>query len=237
MPSSPLALVQTARELTLDEGTARIKLIVDHSWKMPWPYPRRGGVLRPFLNVSKRAAKQLVKKAWPDLDFRHQTAEGVIDLTGRRLRYMLDYGSYARLYTDGQEWSGRSGRAIATLPPSFDQMPTPLWLLDLLAGVTDATDLGAEDVRGARWRHLTGHADLSRAAEVVPGALAVPARERFEDLLALPVDVWLDDTHIRRIRFNSDEGGEQRSETLELWGFGARVDDLDWTRLPTFRSP
>ena len=112
-----------------------------------------------------------------------------------------------------------------------------MWLLDLLAGVTDAADVGAEDVRGAPWRHLTGHADISRAAKVVSGAVAVPARRRFEDLLALPVDVWLDDTHIRRIRFNSNQSGEQRSETLELWDFGARLDDLDWTRLPTFRSP
>lgn len=164
MPLSSLAVVQTAREHTLDAGTARIKLIVDRSWKMPsMPYQRRGGVLRPFLNASKRAAKQLVKTAAPDLDFRHQTAEGVIDMTGRR--YMLDHGSYARLYADGQEWDGRSGRAIATLPPSPDRVPTPLWLVDLLAGVTDATDVGAEDVRGAPWRHLTGHADISRAAK------------------------------------------------------------------------
>jgi len=68
------------------------------------------------------------------------------------------------------------------------------------------------------------------------GGIAAPARTRFEDLLALPVEVWIEDTQIRRIRF-SFEGIEQHTDTLELWDFGVSLDDLDWTRLPTFRSP
>ena len=85
-------------------------------------------------------------------------------------------------------------------------------------------------------RHLGCTADLSRASQAAAGRIAVPVRSRFEDLLALPLEVWLDDMHIRRVRFSSAEGAEQRSETLELWDFGVAVDDLDWTRLPTFRS-
>jgi hypothetical protein len=49
----------------------------------------------------------------------------------------------------------------------------------------------------------------------------------------LPAEVWLDDSHIRRVRFVS----ERRIESLELWDFGASLEGLDWTRLPTFRSP
>ena len=64
---------------------------------------------------------------------------------------------------------------------------------------------------------------------------ASPCRHspRFEDLLALPVEVWLDAQHVRRVRYRP----EHLTETLELWDFGVALDDLDWTRLPAFRSP
>jgi hypothetical protein len=199
------------------------------------PYRRRGGLLRPILNAGKSGAKRLVKFAAPDLDFRRQTSEGIIDIAGRR--YMLDYGSYARLYADGKEWDGRSGRALATLPPDGSAFPTPLWLLDLLAGVVGASETGTEEVRGVTCRHLAATADLSRASQAVRGGIAAPGRRRFEELLALPVEIWIDDTQIRRIRFNSSEGVEQHTDTLELWDFGVPIDDLDWTRLPTFQSP
>jgi hypothetical protein len=235
--SSPVvAAFEHAREQTLVAGSARIELLVERAWEMPvMPYRRRGGLLRPILSAGKSGAKRLVKVAARDLDFRHQTSEGIIDITGRR--YMLDYGSYARLYADGQEWDGRSGRALATLPPDASAVPTPLWLLDLLAGVVGASETGTDEVRGVTCRHLAGTADLSRASQAAPGGIAAPGRTRFEDLLALPVEVWIDDTQIRRIRFSSSEGAEQRSDTLELWDFGVPLDDLDWTRLPTFRSP
>lgn len=199
------------------------------------PFQRRGGVLRPLLNASKWGAKQLLRTAIQDFDFRHITAEGIIDMTGRR--YMLDHRHFARLYADGRQWEGRSGRAIATLPADSEELPTPMWLLDLLSGLTNVTDINIEDVRGAPCYHLAAPADVSRAANATSGAVAVPARRRFEDLLALPMDVWVDQTHIRRIRFASSQKLEHRTETLELWDFGIRVDDLDWTRLPTFRSP
>ena len=81
------------------------------------PNQRRGGVLRPLLKGTKWAAKQLLANVTRDFDFRHQSAEGILDMTARR--YMLDYGNFARLYADGQEWHGRSGRAIATLPVRY----------------------------------------------------------------------------------------------------------------------
>jgi hypothetical protein len=228
--------LQAAHQSTLELVSARIELVSDRGWEMPsMPNQRRGGVLRPLLKGTKWAAKQLLANATRDFDFRHQSAEGVLDMTARR--YMLDYGNFARLYADGQEWHGRSGRAIATLPPDAGALPTPLWLLDLLSGLTDAIDVDTEHVRGARCRHLAAKADLSLAARVTSGAVAVPACARFDDLLALPVDVWVDESHIRRIRFSSHQRIDQRTETLDLGNLGMRLDDLNWTRLPTFRSP
>ena len=224
--------IADAHERTRRAASARIELFIDHTWEMPpLPKRRRGGLMRPVISVAKAAGKQLLRAATRNVDLRHQSAEGVVDLQGRR--YMLDYGSYARLYADRKEWSGRSGRPLATLPPDEHELPTPLWLVDILAGVTAATEDVTEDVRGTTCRRFSATIDLSRASRLTPGGVAVPARGRFEDLLALPIEVCLDDEHVRRVRFRP----EHRTETVELWGFGVSLDDLDWRRLPTFRSP
>jgi hypothetical protein len=139
----------------------------------------------------------------------------------------------ARGRASGQEWGGRSGRALGTLPADEHALPTPLRLLDIVSGVTAAVDEGTDHVRGRPCRHLAVRTNLGRASAATPGGVAVPARGRFEDLLGLEAGVWIDDLHVLRIAFCSPE----RTETLELWDFGVGLDDLDWTRLPTFRSP
>ncbi len=227
-----IELIAEAQERTRAATSARIELSTDHTWEMP-PMPRRkrARMMQPVTSAAKAAGKRLLKAATRNFDFRHQTAEGIIDLQSRR--YMLDYGSYARLYADGKEWDGRSGRPISTLTADEDELPTPLWLLDILAGLTSATGAGAQDLRGRPCRCFAATVDISRASKLTPGGVAVPPLGRFEDLLALPVDVCLDDQHVRRVRFRP----EHRTETLELWDFGVSLDDLDWSRLPTFRSP
>jgi hypothetical protein len=52
----------------------------------------------------------------------------------------------------------------------------------------------------------------------------------------LPLDVWLDQTYVRRVRFTREERFGRETEAIELWEFGVTVNHLDWTRLPTFRS-
>ena len=53
--------------------------------------------------------------------------------------------------------------------------------------------------------------------------------------------VWIDSEHVRR--FQAVERGSARfsrattTETVELWDFGVPVDSLDWSRLPSFRTP
>jgi hypothetical protein len=227
-----IELVADSHTRTMAAATARIELLIDHTWEMPErPRRRRGGLLRPVTSVAKATGKRLLKAATRRFDVRHQSAEGVIDF--RHRRFMLDYGHYARLYADGKEWSGRSGRRLSTLPPDEQKPPGPLWLLDLLAGLTVATDDGSDDVRGTACRHFSASVDVSRASSVTPGGVAVPGLRRYEQLLALPVEVCIDDEHVRRVRFR----GEDRTDTVELWDFGVSLADLDWTRLPTFRSP
>ncbi len=229
-PSATAALA-LARQSTLQAGTARIELVIDFVWHVPpSSRRRRGGWLRPVLKFGKTAGKQLLKVASRGHDFRHLSGQGVLDWTRRS--YLLDFDSYVRLYTNGQEWHGTSNRALTPLPPDGVEPPSPFWLLDVLAGVTTAKYVGDDEVRGRRCRRIAATTDLSRASAATPGGVAVPARRRFEELLELPLEVWVHDAHVRRIRF-SDESATQ---TLELWDFGAPLEELDWDSPPTFRS-
>ena len=48
------------------------------------------------------------------------------------------------------------------------------------------------------------------------------------------MEVWIDDTHLRRVRFRPER---HRTETMELWDIGLTVDEFDWLYLPTFTTP
>src|SRR3954447_6835280 len=63
-------------------------------------------------------------------------ADGFLDLGARRSAH--DYGGYAVLVDSSVQWSGRSGRDLATLDEEPARAPNPLWLFDLLRGVTEA---------------------------------------------------------------------------------------------------
>jgi len=240
--SAAIQAIAAADTRTRAAGSSRIELVVEHTFEMS---RRRwwAGLMRPMASVAKAAGKRLLKAVTGNVDLRRQSAEGVIDL--RASRWMLDYGSYARLYAEGMEWDGRSGRPLATLPPNQQELPSPLWLLDILAELDGATEEGAEDVRGTACRRFSATVDMSRASQPTAGGVATSKLGRFGDMLAaqaraqdrsdqaaVPIEVWLDDEHVRRVRFLP----EHRVETLELWDFGVSPDDLDWTRLPTFRS-
>jgi hypothetical protein len=226
--TAALDAIGEALERTRAAGSARVALVVEHAWgAAPVAAPRPGPVRRALLGAGKRIAKRVFR----DVDLLRQEAEGFLDLAARR--YMIDYGSYARLFADGREWGGLSGRELATLPPEHEVVPTPLWLVDVVAGITSAEEVAGEDVRGERCRHFVAETDLSQASRATPGGVAAPTVGRFENLLALPIHVWLDESHVRRVRRASSD----RIETVELWDFGAPLAALDWTRLPTFRTP
>jgi hypothetical protein len=79
-----LTALQAAHQRTLELVSAHIELVSDRGWEMPaMPSQRRGGLLRPLLNGTKWAAKQSLANATRDFDFRHQSAEGVLDMTAR----------------------------------------------------------------------------------------------------------------------------------------------------------
>jgi hypothetical protein len=234
--------VLACADRTLSAQQVRIEFSRD--MQFTWPQDRhgprrRGGLLRPVGKLIKVSGKAAGKAAWrhwmKDNTPGHLNAEGILEPPERR--HMIDFGSYAEVYKDGRRWGGRSGRPIATLDPWPPERQIDLWwLLDALRGTTGASLEGADTLHGAQCRRVAAHVDLARASELAEDGLLVPSVERFEQLGALPFTVWIDDEHVRRVRFRE---GDMASSTLtlDLVEFEPGSGDLDWERLPTFRSP
>lgn len=236
-----LAQLQATVRRTWSAGSARITYDLARTWTMPqFPTPPRSPLRQALITVGKGAGKAAGRAVYHLAargkdPLRGMSADGVLDLAGRRS--MMDYGSYAVVQVDGEQWTGRAGRALDTLPSSRASTAVPLWLLDLLGGAVSADDQGEDTIDGDRCRRVHVVVDLAVASAAVPGGLPSPARDRFDDLLALPVEVWVDATRVRRIKFSDPEGSYASvATTLTLSGFGVDVDHLDWSRLPTFRS-
>lgn len=228
--------VRQALRRTLESQTARFEFQMRFR---PLGIGRRrsrdsGALLGQLAKAVATAAQSVVGAAVRSVVRRWSlSAEGVIDLAGRRL--MMDFGSYAVLVAEGRRWSGRSGRAIATLPADTfsPSIQDPFWLLDLLKGVSEAQLDGSETLRERHCRRFSASADLTRAAELSPDDLALPPAKRYGDLLAVPLQVWIDeDGRILRVLSES----EMMELSIVLAEYGVELP-ADWSRLPTFRSP
>jgi hypothetical protein len=199
---------------------------------------RSGGLLRPVGRLAKTAGKAAATAAWrhwtDDLPG-HLTGEGVVEPPARR--YMLDFGAYAELYKDGQRWGGVAGQPVGTRDPSPSDRQLDLWwLLDAPRGTIEATLEGREALHGTTCRRLAVSVDLARASALAPGGMRVPSVQRFEELAALPLTVWIDGEHVRRVRFTEGDVAAT-TLTLDLVELDPGVGDLDWDRFPAFRTP
>ena len=222
-----LARVEAARDRTVAAGLARVEHRLEHHLRLPQRRtPARGqpaGVKRRFLGAIGRRLWRRVNRHGR---FSTMSTRGVFDPAGER--YQVHAGEYAVLRVGDRQWAGLARTPVAQCEPEAPHGLDPLWLFGLVAGVIEAWDAGAELVNGTRCHRYSLLVDLSQASARAPHGRAAPARPRFEALLALPVDVWLDDKHVRRVRYAE----EHHSETLELWDLGLAPDEVDWTRLP-----
>lgn len=114
---------------TLAARSARIDVREDFNHTQMESFERRrrqGGLLRPVINLAKVVLKAAWKRAARDLHVGHLAGEGVLEPSAER--YMVDYGSWAVLYRDGEFYGGRSGRSLATLDPwrTFHRDELPL---------------------------------------------------------------------------------------------------------------
>ena len=199
------------------------------------PPERRPGLRGVMSRLFDMAVRLWIKLMMRSAD-QVRRGDGFIDFSARRCG--IDYGAYAELTDGSSRWSGRSGRALATLPPEPAWALSPLWLFDLLRGVTEASEVDSELVRGRRCQHLRASVDLARVSDAVPQHTPLPPGSWFEELRALPVDIWLDDEgYVRRIRFqHRAPGGASVAYSLELFDFGTK-DTVDWSRLPLLKDP
>ena len=231
--------VVACAERTLTAPSVRIELYREFRFgqaKRPRPAGWRGDVLR----LADKASELLVDTGWRlatrreasgGLKLGQMVGEGVAEPA--RGRYMINFGSSAQLHAGGKTFSGRSGRSVEAVHAwSGQQVGEVLWLLWLLLGTTDAGLDGTETIRGTACRKLAVHADLERASNAGGEGLRPPPVKRFEELRALPVTVWIDGQHVRRVRFEQGSPAWQIS-ALDLWEFGVPVGELDWSRLPT----
>jgi hypothetical protein len=228
-------VVATAQR-TLAAPSARVAF--HQSWNVPkLEAPRRrrrGGLLRVLLWPIKLAFRMAWRRAIGGRRFGALSAKGILEpATGR---HMIDYGSYAEIYKDGDRFGGRSGRPVKTLEPwpPGEKDTEMLWLLRLALGVVDASEEADQDLHGTSCKKLAVRIDFEKALAATNAHLPSPAVDRFELLHALPATVWIDPEHVRRIEF-TDLGS--RHLVLELWDFGLDTAEYDWSRLPTFRSP
>lgn len=261
-PPEPVSGVEAAREIvacaerTLAAASARIEL---HTEMKPppdgWPRPRRAKerlagmlsmlLLRTMWRLATRFRGAFRRRGANRMPgFEQMFGAGGFQLVGAGVaqpaqdKYMIDYGSYAKLHAEGTTFSGRSGRSLQELHPSplGEGAGDGLWLLRLLPGTTNASPEGTDTLHGTVCRRLAAHVDMERAAAASAQQLPPPQVGSFEELRALPVTVWIDGQHVRRIRFEHGTMPKHLN-TLDLWEFGVPVDDLDWSRLPAFRSP
>jgi hypothetical protein len=217
VPASAGEIVARA-DATLAASSARIEFRVDLARTEPGPGPRRPGPIGRLVASSARAAWARLAPG-EDLAglrdaFAHPVAAGFIEPAAGR--YLMDYGHYAVIYRDGQHFGGRSGTPLQGRHRDrrLPETDTPLTLLRRPHGATGARHVGDEPVRGTPCRVIA----------VTGAGLA-------------ELTVWIDDEHIRRIRREERAEKISRTATLELWDFGVPVDSLDWSRLPSFRSP
>jgi hypothetical protein len=175
--------------------------------------------------LTRRAARATLGRVAPGTDpavlgehFLHQFGAGFIGLADGR--YLVDYGGYAQVLVDGRRFGGLSGEPLGPvyeLRPHKFRRDDPLDTLRKLQRATAARWAGTERVRWTTCRVIT----------------ATVGADEFT--------VWIDRQHVQRFRTVERGSGRYaratKTETVELWDFGVPVDELDWSRLPSFRTP
>jgi hypothetical protein len=222
-PAGALAELIDCAGRTLTAPSARIQIRADTDTGRD---PEQDRERRPGLigRLAGRAVKRLLGSAAVDLsaaEFRelllHQFGAGFVEPAARR--YLIDFGGFAQALVDGRYYGGLSGEPLG---PRYENRPgpsrrgDPLYALGRLQRATAARWAGHERVRWTTCRVVT----------------ATVGADEFT--------VWIDGRHVQRFQTAEPGSGRYaratRTETVELWDFGVPVDELDWSRLPAFRT-
>jgi len=233
------AKVAACASATAGEPVARMGIRVGIG--LPWvetaetpPEDRRGGVQ----GLARRLLGALVHEGT------HIAGEGFAELAARR--YMIDGGGLGGFVCrEGIVEQGRHGWPLGRPRGESDQVIVMNWLWPLwaLTGTVTARVVGMETVRGVSCQRLIAEADLTRALEAGRNGWPSSFGPGTEVPATAALAVWIDDQHVRRVRFTQSSAGEVSPESadradrvstvdVELWDFGTSVARLDWSRFP-----
>jgi hypothetical protein len=154
------------------------------------------------------------------------SAVGVVDLVQHRA--CVDYGAFAILEKDDQEWRGASGSPLeAILHKPHSSALQPLWLIDLLRGAHSASRESSNgDVAS-----YSVTVDLAAAVSAAGRDLALPGGGTYRSLELLPLTVELRGADLASIRFTSSSA----DFAIDFIDAGKPLA-VDWNRLPRFKD-
>jgi hypothetical protein len=208
---------------------------------LPWvetaetpPEQRLGGVQ----GLARRLLGALVHEGT------HIAGEGFAEPAARR--YMIDGGGLGGFVCrEGIVEQGRHGRRLGRPHGESGQDIVMHWLWPLwaLTGTVSARVVGTEAVRGVSCQQLIAEADLALALATGGNRWPSSFRPGAGAPATAALAVWIDDQHVRRVRFTQSSSGEVSPEPadrtsrvstvdIELWDFGTSVARLDWSRFP-----
>jgi hypothetical protein len=240
--SAAVEAVLSAHERTLRRGSARIAFRLQISADDYDFFPsesrsirhRDGSVLRRSRPVFDRmlvwCMRRLIRRVSKATEV---PMPGVVDFQAHRCVYHGN-SSMATLIVGNRRWYAAPGTAVDELSAGAASVTQPLWLVDLVGGVVDATEQAPEDVNGRTTRRFSAHADLNRAVEAVSYEMEAPPEvEHSGDLTRIPVEVCVDhDGYIRRIRYTTPGPANfQSTSTVDVMEFGVALPS-DWSRIP-----
>ena len=241
--------VLNALECTHASGSARIEFQFRFDFSEDFLSDDRTTTRRQAGSAFQRARRWLSARAWRgflwgtwrvlDRWTRAMAAErqrGVIDFGAQRCMYgpyrVSKQREEAVLVVKDKLWKGAPGARVERLSADAASTYQPLWLVDLVRGVTEVTSQARGVLDGDPCTCFDARADLIRAGEAAGYDLALPSGVgRLEDLKKVPVEVWVNDGgHIRRIRHTGPVPAKS-TVTLDLSAFGVELPS-DWSRLP-----
>jgi hypothetical protein len=211
-------LVRNSVALAAGEQTAALRFLPTRIHVQP-SLDERVAERSPLLGNAMRAAGDMRQQAMT----RFQISDipgpaGRIDFANQRCLYCEDEGQWT-LTAPGLEFMGESGeweQVVADGDARVDHID-PLWLLQLIAGVVEASEDGDEAVLGEPCKRYRTVASFEVASARSKRKMEPPGSRGELDLDRLPIDVWVDAAgRIRRAILH----GDRSLMLLELSDFG-----------------
>jgi len=217
-------LVRDSVALTAGERTAALRFLPTRIRVQP-SLDERVAERSPLLGQAMRAAGDMRQRAMTRLQISDiPVPAGRIDFKNQRSLYCEDEGQWT-LTAPGLEFMGEPGEweQVVSDDDALVDHIDPLWLLQLIAGVVEASEDGQEAVLGEPCKRYRTVASLAVATAQSKRKMEPPSSRGNLDLDRLPIDVWVDDAgRIRRAILH----GDHSLMLLELSDFG-RPDPID----------